>query len=790
MRVRGRSIHRRIWTLVLVPLLSLLAVWAFAAMLTVSEAFDARDSAAAADSFSRPAHDVLAALQSERRHAVVHLADPRRADERTALAEARVRTDEELRRLRRTTENAQGGLGDSARSRLDGLWRTLDELERLRGQTDSNTISLPGARDAYSDLTSSCLRFLAVLQPVVDAGDQRHASAVAGLAQAREYISQEDALVAGMLGTGRVTEDEQRSLSDLISRRQVTQQHSVPDLPVDDRQSHTGFWESGTARILTEAETQLLSGRGTPLPEHWEQSASDVLDSTGNLVADAERRLADRLDSATGPVVLRAVLAGVLGLVAVALSLLVALRGGRDLIRDLRALSHDAKDAADVRLPGVTRRLAAGEHVDVEVEAPRLEYGQDELGEIGRAINILQREAVSASVERSYTRRGISEVFVNLARRSQVLLHRQLHLLEALERRDRDGDERVDLVRLDHLSTRMRRHAEGLVILSGAAPTRQWRKPESLAEVLRVAVDEIEDFERVEVRPMPPLLLAGGAVADVVHILAELLENAAVFSPPHTTVQVSGERVPHGCTLEIHDRGLGMTADALRDANQRLAEISEFQLSDTDRIGLFVVARLAERHRIRVALRESPYGGTTAVTLIPGELLTEIEEPRSAPERLVPPPSRPALMDGPMDGPAELAASLRTRTRTRRAGPPADTEEHAAAPGAGGLPRRSPRVLVADHERPPAAEEPPAEEPARPADGVTGAGLPRRVRRAAAEPAPEPPARAGGHPDPESAPDLDAEELRNKLSALQRGWRRGREQTDPGRGDTPPPPSP
>lgn len=226
-------------------------------------------------------------------------------------------------------------------------------------------------------------------------------------------------------------------------------------------------------------------------------------------------------------------------------------------------------------------------------------------------------------------RHGVSEVFVNLARRSQVLLHKQLTLLDTMERRTEDTDELADLFRLDHLTTRMRRHAEGLVILSGAAPSRQWRRPVQLMDIVRASVAEVEDYERIEVRRLPRLAVTGPAVADLTHLVAELLENATVFSPPHTAVHVIGERVANGFTLEIHDRGLGMAADALLDANLRLAETPEFELSDTDRLGLFVVSRLAQRQNVRVSLQPSPYGGTTAVVFIPDTLLTDPPTPRA-----------------------------------------------------------------------------------------------------------------------------------------------------------------
>ncbi|MYX47097.1 histidine kinase, partial [Streptomyces sp. SID89] len=337
----------------------------------------------------------------------------------------------------------------------------------------------------------------------------------------------------------------------------------------------------------------------------------------------ADDRYQDRVRPVAMSVILRAAVTGVLGLIAVLVSLFLSVRIGRGLIRDLRRLRTEAHEASGVRLPSVMRRLSAGEQVDVETEVPRLEYDRNEIGEVGQALNTLQRAAVEAAVKQAELRAGVSEVFVNLARRSQVLLHKQLTLLDTMERRTEDTEELADLFRLDHLTTRMRRHAEGLVILSGAAPSRQWRKPVQLMDVVRAAVAEVEDYERVEVRRLPRVALTGPAVADITHLVAELLENATVFSPPHTAVQVIGERVANGFTLEIHDRGLGMSAEALLDANLRLAETPEFELSDTDRLGLFVISRLAQRQNVRVSLQPSPYGGTTAVVFLPDALLTD-----------------------------------------------------------------------------------------------------------------------------------------------------------------------
>ena len=218
-------------------------------------------------------------------------------------------------------------------------------------------------------------------------------------------------------------------------------------------------------------------------------------------------------------------------------------------------------------------------------------------------------------------RRGINDVFRNLARRNQSLLHRELTVLDGMERRTTDPETLEDLFRLDHLTTRMRRHSEGLIILSGAAPGRGWVHPVRMIDVLRAAAAEVEDYSRVSVTTPSQAALTGPAVADVIHLLAELIENATTLSPPYTAVRVSGDLVASGFAVEIEDRGLGMSEQRYAEINGRVAEPPEFDVFNSEQLGLFVVGQLAKRHAIRVTLRPSPYGGTTAIALIPNTLV-------------------------------------------------------------------------------------------------------------------------------------------------------------------------
>jgi hypothetical protein len=320
----------------------------------------------------------------------------------------------------------------------------------------------------------------------------------------------------------------------------------------------------------------------------------------------------------------------------------------------------------------------------------------------------------------------------------------------------------------------MRRNAENLIVLSGSVPGRGWRQPVPLVDVVRGAVAEIEDYERVTVLPMGSAALGGRVVGDVIHLLAELVENATSFSPPETPVQVGGQKVANGFVVEIEDRGLGMSEADLALANEQLRNPPEFKLSSTARLGLYVVGRLAERHGIRVQLRESAYGGTMAIVLIPSTLVVGGDEAETLAARLesAEPVTLEAVPNGDDTGssPAPLASavapSLRSSTSVL-----ARPESRSRT---GELPQRTPIEPAAREPEPLTVVEPAADSDPTGSGGQTPNGLPRRVRQAnlavalqqepdAASPTPE----EEGH---KRAP----EDIRRMLSSYQRQTRRGR----------------
>ncbi|WP_435136860.1 nitrate- and nitrite sensing domain-containing protein [Actinacidiphila sp. bgisy144] len=750
MRFRGTTIRRKIVALLLIPLVSLTAIWVFAATITSRAVFGRPDPQRIANKVLYPLQNALGSLQQERKAALLYIANTRDSQARTAFEKQGQVTDSAIAELR--TDISGSGvtkdINSQARAHLDAFFSGIDGLTGLRQRVDNQHISREDTYAGYNTFEAPAFAFCDSLYLIDNTNIEPQRTAGIGVIRAEEQISREDALMGAAISTGHMSRDELTAFTSAVAVERGYYDDNVPVLAKADRARFEAFWQSTAGKQLRAAQDAVSAATPTDAPivaahQSWPTVAGTAITDVNKL---DEQVVVDFTDSAA-PVpttlVVEASLAGGLGLIAVVASLIVSVRIGRGLIRDLTGLRREAQELSGTRLPRVMRRLASGEQVDIETEVPRLEYSDDEIGQVGRALNVLQRAAVEAAVRQADLRKGVSDVFVNLARRSQVLLHRQLTLLDAMERRTEQPEELADLFRLDHMTTRMRRHAEGLVILSGASPSRQWRNPVQLMDVVRAAVAEVEDYERIEVRRLPRLAVAGAAVADLTHLLAELIENAAVFSPPHTQVRLHGEPVANGFVIEIDDRGLGLTPDALLEANLRLAETPEFELSDTDRLGLFVVSRLAQRHSVRVSLRQSPYGGTTAVVLVPSALLTETGDADTGATRL----------DAADD---EMVAAEQTY--------PGDTEHtfrQWGMDGAGGEPHKEHAVH---------AEEPPAPRPAAEPAGQTPFGLPRRRKRTApmlvtdhgravgdpqqpARDTPELPADQGGHD--RGGPDQD-----------------------------------
>ncbi|NBE50865.1 sensor histidine kinase [Streptomyces boluensis] len=314
-----------------------------------------------------------------------------------------------------------------------------------------------------------------------------------------------------------------------------------------------------------------------------------------------------------------AIFNGALILLVLGVSLVGAFVVARSMIRSLRRLQDTATKVAQDRLPDLVKQLSEADPQDVDTSVESVGvHSRDEIGQVATAFDDVHREAVRLAAEQALLRGNVNAMFTNLSRRSQGLIQRQLSLISELESREADPDQLSSLFKLDHLATRMRRNGENLLVLAGEEPGRRWTRPVPLVDVLRAAASEVEQYERIELAAVPTSEVAGRVVNDLVHLLAELLENATSFSSPQTKVKVTGHALPDGRVLiEIHDTGIGLSPEDLAAINERLASPPTVDVSVSRRMGLFVVGRLSQRHGIRIQLRPSDSGGTTALVMLP-----------------------------------------------------------------------------------------------------------------------------------------------------------------------------
>ncbi|WP_208611434.1 sensor histidine kinase [Streptomyces bungoensis] len=315
-----------------------------------------------------------------------------------------------------------------------------------------------------------------------------------------------------------------------------------------------------------------------------------------------------------------AIITGAIVVVALLLAFILAGTVARQMSRSMRQLRNAAFGIAEQRLPMLVDQLSRTDpgRVDTRV-APIPITSTDEIGEVARAFDQVHREAVRLAAEQALLRGNINAIFTNLSRRNQSLIEGQLTLITDLENNEADPDQLENLFKLDHLATRMRRNGENLLVLAGEEPGRRWDQPVPLVDVLRAASSEVEQYERIELSGVPEADIHGRAVTDLVHLLAELLENATTFSSPQTKVRVTATRLPDGrVMIEIHDKGIGLTAEDFADINHKLANPPTVDAAISQRMGLFVVGRLSDRHGIRVQLRPSgEQAGTTSLVMLP-----------------------------------------------------------------------------------------------------------------------------------------------------------------------------
>ncbi len=478
------------------------------------------------------------------------------------------------------------------------------------------------------------------------------------------------------------------------------------------------------------AESMASAKPSQPLTAHNSGLTADGWYTNMSATIDDTRQVADQLDSA---VLARAnalrsratqtlLITSVVTLLLLLLVLLVSTIVARSLIRPLRKLRSDALDVAGHRLPEMVRRLSQSKGADEGVEIEPIGVtSTDEIGEVARAFDQVHREAVRLAADEAMLRGNLNAMFINLSRRSQSLIERQLSLIDSLEQSEQDSGRLSSLFRLDHLATRMRRNSENLLVLAGHEVTRRWSQPVALVDVLRAAISEIEQYERVVLNVQPGIVVVGQAVNDVVHLVAEIVENATTFSPEDTQVYVSGQPLSSGgVLLDITDNGVGISDQEMSHANWRLDNPPVVDVAVSRRMGLFVVGRLAARHGVRVRLRHAQAGGLTALIWLPDTV--------AAPE-VAAPLGRLRRFEADDFGPApSLSAPTITASQaTAAARIPRFSPTSPPAPARPGAPSYTPAESVPSGSSAPVSQGPKAPQapPAPPGPGSGSQGAPQ-----------------------------------------------------------------
>ena len=509
-------------------------------------------------------------------------------------------TDAAVAALRAGVAAAGGTLGQVQRQNLTPPYTKLNSLARLRAAAGNDTMSPLAVFQAYNAIVDAEFQFLRSQAEIPNGSIALYQEGVANIdgGQALELVGREASLVGGSLAAGGTMSAaiRQQFTQDVYDQRLLEQNALSPLNWPGIGSPYTHLFASALYTRFAALENSITDGTGPGgrLPVSaaaWQSSVQSFLTEFTRVSILGREADTKGAAHAGDVILLRLILVGGAGLVAVVISGLLLVRFGRRMTRELTGFLAAVRALADERLPLVVRRLRAGERVDIAAEAQplALRASTREATEIAEAFSTVQRTAVEAAVGEAELRSAASVVFRSLARRSQSLLQRQLGLLADMERDASDPGALEQLFRLDHLTTRMRRHAEGLIVLSGAPSGRRWRDPVPLVEVLRGAIGEIED------------------------------------------------------------RGLGIPPPTLAALNDRLANPPEFDLADTDQLGLFVVSRLAARQEIRVSLRGSPFGGTLAIVLLP----RRSPQANLAPQLREAPPARSA------DQARTLIASIR-----------------------------------------------------------------------------------------------------------------------------------
>ncbi len=676
-RLRNWRLRTKLFVVLLIPAL---AVVVLVGLRVNSDLRDARQLAefAARCRIDSTVAEVVHQLQRERDVTVRFVAGDRKGAT-DVLVGQRTRVDLAIGAFERSLADSKSRLDESAAGDLQQSDDRLRVLGGLRYSAEHSAYPADAVLRSYSELISGLLDISDTAAADVTEPDlARLRLAGNALARIKDQMSVKRAIMSEAIAQGTLNRDRTRALlgaeAELAAARSDYRTFATPDEQRMYSDTVIGIVvDIGNDMVesaLTRTENnQPLSGLDA---DQWDTAST----YTVNLAHQVQQALLVQLQEKTDARAASArastiwdggIVIGVL-LVAGVLSVVIA----RSLLRPLRILRRTALEVADHRLPEAVQRLLTEPDPAPEnlrhraAVAPVPIFTREEVGQVARAFDAVHGEAVRLAAEQAMLRENVNAMFVNLSQRSQDLVERQLSVLDRMEAGEQDPETLGGLFELDHLATRMRRNSENLLVLSGTDLVREDTGPVVADEIIGAALSEVEDYQRIEIGPAPALAVRGDAVNDLVHVVSELLENATRYSGPQTAVTVESARTADGAwRIEITDRGAGMPQAEIDRTNARLAHPPEVDVEVSRRMGLFVVATLAERHAIAVRLSPAEGRGLTATVVVPAALITEAPplpqppapvEPEPAPEPELLAPLAPLAPADEPEEPAELVA--------------------------------------------------------------------------------------------------------------------------------------
>ncbi|MFJ9739708.1 nitrate- and nitrite sensing domain-containing protein [Streptomyces sp. NPDC101166] len=639
---------------------------------------------------TKQATELASRLQEERDKSAGPLAHGAKETDATVKG-VREKTDQSLAAFSDASEEIDAASSDNnlqgVRDSLVGLLGDLGNIAKVRKSAYAEQKNSTQTVEAYHRLITSLLDLSQDMAQATSNPEMiQRTRALAAFSSAKEYASVQRAVLSAALPAsntqlGKLSENDrqygdaalQNQDSELASFRSIYGDDGAEDLlePVEQGSPTIEDADTYATRALGSATgLQSLDKRSY---QDWFDASTTKIQQMKNIETTLLEQMEQKARELRSESEQEAIVSGALILLVLGVSLVGAFVVARSMIRSLRRLQETATKVAQDRLPELVKQLSESDPQDVDTSVESVGvHSKDEIGKVAAAFDDVHREAVRLAAEQALLRGNVNAMFTNLSRRSQGLIQRQLSLISELESREADPDQLSSLFKLDHLATRMRRNGENLLVLAGEEPGRRWTRPVPLVDVLRAAASEVEQYERIELASVPTTEVAGRVVNDLVHLLAELLENATSFSSPQTKVKVTGHALPDGRVLiEIHDTGIGLSPEDLAAINERLASPPTVDVSVSRRMGLFVVGRLSQRHGIRIQLRPSDSGGTTALVMLPVDVAQGGKKPQ-------PKPGQGGASGGPAAAQAAAGAAAARRQGGQQSG------QQAGALGGGG----------------------------------------------------------------------------------------------------------